>query len=488
MPIVRQIIQSLSKEEARAFKIFLNRIQTQTDRKVEQLFDAYRNAKADAIDDSKLIRKMFGTDNRNAYYQLRNRLREYIDRSLNDFYFGREEVYLLQLIGLGRMAFQRQQYVIGWDYLKRARKIALQEDQLDLADLVLGEMIKIAVFVPGTNPEELIEERSSIRKKLQALRELDEILTVLGYRLAISQQTGKSDEGLNATLESVLSRYLQDEVLRRDATFRVRLMEGVCQVLLQKHAYAAMADYLGTEMPPAIAASWFGKAQHETKLKLLTWWTNSLFKAGRLKDSLRVSDLLRLAMDEYDGFLADKYFIFYNSARVYVNSVLNLPEAIRILEEILANTALEKHPLYSLLVHLNLSLCLYETGDLKKALRVLSRLYVHPAYPQADAIFRFKIGISEIILRATQEQWETIGHRTLQLAKDLQQVPEDFEGKPRLSSFLKIMASLARRDGDVSKVLRTQIDEWIKTHGATAIESDVINYTSWLKSRYASGS
>jgi hypothetical protein len=480
MPILRQIVQSLSKEEVRAFKIFLSRIQTQTDRKVVQLFDALRNNANVEFDEERFIIKLFGNSNRNAYYQIRKRLRDYIDRSQHDFIFGKEDIYVFQLLTIGRNFFKKQQYTVCWDYLKKAQKLAEQLELFEAQDLILSEMIRTAIFIPEVNPEKLIEQRSLVRKRLQALNELDEILTVLGYRLAISQQTGKQESQLGQTLEDVLNRYQQEPILKEDNALRIRLMEGICQVMLQKHAYKAMADYLSANLPQAISDRMFSKANHEIRLKLLTWWTNALFKSNQLQESLRVAVLLKNAMEAYDSMLSDKYFIFYNSAMVYANTVLNMPEAIRILEETISNPALEKHPMYSLVVHLNLVLCLYESKDPRKALKVLSQTYVHPAFLQADKVFRLKIGITELIIRATQDQWETIITRTNQLRKDAADPEIELFANGKITDFLHIFQTLAKRDGEISKNTHNLIQSWIDQYAGDPAEADVINYSAWL--------
>lgn len=480
MPILRQIVQSLSKEEVRAFKIFLSRIQTQTDRKVVQLFDELRNSTQVEFDEERFVLKLFGSSNRNAYYQLRKRLRDYIDRSQHDFIFGKEDVYVFQLLNIGRIFFKKQHYSVCWDYLKKAQKLAEQHELFEAQDLILSEMIRTVIFIPEVNPEKLIEQRTSVRKRLQALNELDEILTVLGYRLAISQQTGKQESQLGQTLEDVLRRYQQEPILKEDNALRIRLMEGICQVMLQKHAYKAMADYLSANLPQAISDRMFSKANHEIRLKLLTWWTNALFKSDQLQESLRVAVMLKNAMEAYDGMLSDKYFIFYNSAMVYANTILNMPDAIRILEETISNPALEKHPMYSLVVHLNLVLCLYESKDPRKALKVLSQIYVHPAFLQADKVFRLKIGITELIIRATQDQWETIVTRTNQLRKDAADPEIELFAKGKITDFLHIFQALAKRDGEISNSTHNLIQSWIDQYSGDPAEADVINYSVWL--------
>jgi hypothetical protein len=165
---------------------------------------------------------------------------------------------------------------------------------------------------------------------------------------------------------------------------------------------------------------------------------------------------------------------------VYANTELNMPEAIRILEETISNPALEKHPMYSLVVHLNLVLCLYVSKDPRKAMKVLLQLYLHPAFLQTDKVFRLKIGISELVIRATLDQWDNIAPRTNQLLKDAADPDIELFAKGKITDFLHILQVLAKRDGEINKNARQLIQAWIDQYAGDPAEADVINYSAWL--------
>ncbi len=483
--MLEEIIHTMSKEEIRSFKIFMQRIKTSKERRVVQLFDIIRANAGKSFSASELSKKIPGNPDENLCYQLKKRLRDYLDRHAADFISSNSYNQTLQYIALARFHASKGNLHIGMDYLGKAASRAREKQWNDLLELVLSELIQLSREIPVLNPSKFIEERVALRKKQIALKELDEVLVLLGYQLRLSQQTGRSTSKYNITLEQILDRYRDDSFYLSDPAFRLRVIEGVSQLFLEQHAYAAMANYLSQQIPLAVQANLFTRQNHELKCKLLTWWTNALFKDNRTEESIKVASLLKLAMDEYNGMLADKYFIFYNSALVYANTRINLPEAIRILEETIQNQALEKHPLYSLVVRLNLVLCYYESRLFEKASKLVTKLYIHSAYEMADPYFKVKIGITDIILKITLDRWDAALPRIRQVQKDFEQHLNDDLSYKKVNSFLSIMQAIARRDGDLNASTNQKIADWLDVYKNQEAETEVIQYYNWLQTWYA---
>ena len=474
----------MTKEEIRSFKIFMGRIKTKNERKVLQLFDIIRANAGNSFAAEELSALLPGRPSANLCYQLKKRLRNYLDRHSADFYSSQEFNQTAQFFSLGKIHAAKGNKRLALDYFNRAAEKARTNEWGDLLEIVLGETIQLTSYLTEINPSDLIEERIAVRKKQLALKELDEVLVMLGYQLRLSQQTGKTTSKHNEMLEQILDRYRDDSFYLTDPAFRLRIIEGVSQLFLEQHAYAAMANYLSQQIPMADQAGLFNRQNHELKCKLLTWWTNALFKSGRTEDSIQVAALLKSAMDEFNGLLADKYFIFYNSALVYANTRINLPEAIRILEETIQNSALEKHPMYSLVVRLNLVLCFYEAKHYAKASKSLAKLYIHPAYNLADSFFRIKIGITDIILKITLDRWDAALPRIKQMQKAFAAKDIEKDSVEKTQSFLTILAGIARRDGDLNASLNFEIQHWLERYRNQESETEVIHYYEWLKTWY----
>ncbi len=475
----------MSKEEIRSFKLFMCRIKTGKERRVIQLFDLMRSNPGQCFSAIELSEKLPGAPDANLCYQLKKRLRDYLDRHASDFISSREFNQTINYLALGKFHAAKSNLSIAMDYFTKAASRSRTNQWNDLLEMVLSEIIQLSSEIPEVNPAKFIEERIALRKKQIALKELDEVLVLLGYQLRLSQQTGRSTSKLNETLEQILERYRDDSFYLSDPAFRLRVMEGVSQLFLEQHAYAAMANYLAQQIPLAVQSHLFTRQNHELKCKLLTWWTNALFKSERIEESIKVAALLKVAMDEFNGLLADKYFIFYNSALVYANTRINLPEAIRILEDTIQNPALEKHPMYSLVVRLNLVLCYYESRLFEKASKLLTKLNIHPAYEWADPYFKVKIGITDIILKITLDRWDAALPRVKQVQRDINLIETHDTPHEKIQSFLKIISGLARRDGDINAILDQKIAQWLERFKNQAAETEVIHYYDWLQTWYS---
>ena len=481
MQILHQIIRSMSKEEVRAFKIFIDRIQTTEDRKVVSLFDLIRKHKG-AITNAEILKLLPDAGNLNALYQLRNRLRKYIDQSQHSFFFSKSpESEALQLYLLGKTWFDRQVYNLAYDYYERASKIAQDNQLLDALELIYTGLINASLHLPSINPEVYIKLRKENLIQLNSIKSLDELLTGLNYKLAISQQTGTKDDSVTRLLEQTLDDFLNNPQLSTSIVLKVRLTEGVARLLLQRHEYLELAEYLNNSLPALIETSCFNQYNHDVLLKLLTWKTNAYFKAELLERSLQSAEELKSAMEEFGGILFDKYFVFYNSALIYANSVLDLPKAISILRKTIQNPLLEKHPIYSLIVRLNLALCLFENEELKPAMKQIAQLQLHPAYQQADEDLKLKIEVSELIMRADADEWDIVAIRTKQIQRDFQKSLEEREA---MSGLLKILRTIASKDGLLNSKQKSENKAWLEEHYGSVPESQVIDLYEWFKRKY----
>jgi hypothetical protein len=480
MSKIEGIIIGMTKQEVRSFKLFMSRIQLKHERKVLQLFDVIRSHPNNNLSARELSALLPGKPSENTCYQLKKRLRDYLDRAASDFVFSQSAVSTLQLFNLGIAFKQRRSFDIAWDYFQRAAIKARTQNEPEFLNLILTELLHLCSEIPDKNPEAIINESIQNRKKIIAIQELDEVLILLGHKLAMSQQTGRKSEASSKHLKQILERYRNDSFYYSDPGFRLRMIEGVSQLLLEQHAYAALADYLGSQLAEAEKMHLFNKQNHEVKCKLYTWWTNSLFKAGKVQESLNTAKELKKVIDQFEGMLAEKYFIFYNSAMVYANTVINLPEAVSLLEATIQHPSLEKHPIYSLVVHVNLALCLYETGAYKRAAKLMSRIPFHSAFHLADPYFRLKIAVSDLILKAKLDEWDAIATNCRNMQKDFAK-EISAENGTRIRGFLNIMLQLAKKDGQLSLNIEKEAQHWLQLHHDAPVETEVINLYDWVK-------
>jgi hypothetical protein len=128
-----------------------------------------------------------------------------------------------------------------------------------------------------------------------------------------------------------------------------------------------------------------------------------------------------------------------------------------------------------------LALCLYETGAYKRAVKLMSRIPLHPAFHLADPYFRLKIALSDLILKAKLDQWDAIATNCRNMQKEFAKEIDEESGL-RIRGFLKLMMHLAKRDGQISPIIEKEAHEWLKQHRDAPVETEVINIYDWIKS------
>ncbi|MGZ6520805.1 MAG: hypothetical protein ACXVDT_03225, partial [Bacteroidia bacterium] len=144
MNVLPQVIGNMSKEEIRSFKLFINRTEKSTERKDEILFNSIRQQFPD-YDEEKVLKKLYGSADKNALYRLKNRLFDDIGKSLSLHYFDSTEYsIILNCILLSRLFQNKGQASTAYYYLNKAFKKASENEQLEWLDIIYGEFIKLS--------------------------------------------------------------------------------------------------------------------------------------------------------------------------------------------------------------------------------------------------------------------------------------------------------------------------------------------------------
>ena len=117
-------------------------------------------------------------------------------------------------------------------------------------------------------------------------------------------------------LEETTNSFMQDAGLAASPRFRFKLYSLVSQMLLQKQDYVSLEAYLKKTIAEFTSEHLFNKTNHEIKLQMLTYLVNSLFKTGKIDESLQYSDALHDAMLEFNSLHFERFEIFYYNSLV----------------------------------------------------------------------------------------------------------------------------------------------------------------------------
>ncbi len=484
MDHLQLLIKGLNKEQIRFYKLFAGRTQHANDRKDITLFDALRKQKGE-VGDSVLQKKLYPGTEKNAWYRLRNRLLSDLNKALTVLHYEDDEfIQTCNMLGLYRYFSSRNQLQEAKYYLRRAERAAHSMENFELLDIIYGEYIRLSHESLNIDPESYIEKRRQNRKQQEELRAIDDLLAVVTYRLKTTQNFSTDKNPLLDLLKKSTDDFIKDRDLKNSPFLRFRIYQSVIQVLLQKHEYRSMEQYLLRTFKEFERDNLFNRNNHDTKLQMLTYIVNTLFKNKKLKQSLQWAERLKIAMEEHHQMLQDKYMFFYYNALVINYSIIDPLKAIEILEDLKDNLKIKSNSFYHLFVYLNLAVLRFDVKEFKESIKNFTRLYLLDGYKTADRSLRFKISICELITRFELQQYDVLDYKMAQVKKDYKDLLAD-ERHYTERELLAIMKALPenlplRKHPEMRKRVTNFIDWMSKNNDADSI---IINYQNWLSEK-----
>ncbi|MDB5282389.1 MAG: hypothetical protein JWO06_1464, partial [Bacteroidota bacterium] len=241
MEVLNQIIDKLSKEEIRNFKLFYGSSPGTGHRKDLLLFNYIRSS-GPKFDEEKAIKKLeYDSENKNNYYRLKNRLIEDIGDSLSLLHTHKNELYeLLQFIKLFHIYHSRNLFKTCLFYLRKAERLATSIENYELLDIVCANFIRLSADLIEIEPTSYIEKRENNAVIIADLRALDNILATLSYRLKISQNFGSSDKTLLKNLQAKVKDISRRTTSGYGKNLEARIYHALSKVFLQQHNYIAL--------------------------------------------------------------------------------------------------------------------------------------------------------------------------------------------------------------------------------------------------------
>lgn len=474
----------MTKEELRFFKIYISRNTSEGDRKDVLLFDFIRK-KGEDYNEDKVAKKLYPDGEKNSFYRLKNRLTEEVNKSLMLQHFGEDEdSNTLQLISLAYLFFNRNNYPVAYHFIRKAEKKANAQENYELLDIIYSEYIKLSHEMVSINPETYIKLRKENSARLYEIRQIDDVLAAVKYKLKITQNFSPGENPVVEMLSKTVDDFSHDSELKKSPALRFKIYQAVSQVLLQRHDYKNLEDYLLTTYKHFTEEHLFNKGNHLTKLQMLTYIVNTLFKNGKLQQSLLYAEKLKAAMEEFGSLHYDKYLFFYYNSLVINYSKIDIDKAIEILEKLENNEQLKKTPFYEVFVYLNLAIFRFEKGDYRNAIKNLNKLVVHESYKNADRSLRFRIAIVELIIRLELNDFEFLEYRIAQIKKEYKDLLQNEENIRELKVIEIIRNVSLNGISKKNKKLNELVSQFLKDDKLASSDTDVINYNKWLMDKF----
>ncbi len=481
MQILQNIIGVMSKEEVRHYKLFINRTEKEN-RRDEILFD-YIRKQFPEYEEEKIHKKLYSADDKNALYRLKNRLLEDISKSLATNYYDATELnFISNNLALARLFQQKSQYKIAFYYLGKAEKKAIEKEYIDWLDIIYGDYIKISHETLEINPEDYIRKRKENRSKLNKIQEIDNILAALIYRIKTTQNFAKQNIGILQLLQKTVSDFSKSKEVKNSPVLRFKIYDSVSRILLQQQNFPALEKYLVKTYTEFTTQKLFNQDNHNTKLQMLTYLINSLFKNQKNDLSLEYAQQLKSAMQEYNSLLHDKYLFYYYNSLVINYSVKNIDKAIEILQEAKTDHVIKKLPMYNVFVYLNLAVLNFGKSEFREALKNLVKPLLEDAFSNLDESLRFKLAVFELMIRFELNDYDYLEHKTVRLKKEYNTLLKKAEFRRQQQLITVIEKMIVSDNLKKDKVLQKLASGLMAEKGQSS-DSDIVNYGNWLKKK-----
>jgi len=481
MNILFEIINSLNKEEIRFYKLFAGRTNSGDFRKDMILFDFIKQNGEEY--DERIISKELYQDNKNSFYQLKNRLYKDLNKSMMLQHMGKEkDVFILHFVLLSRVYKRKGKLELSFHYLKKAEKEAENIEDFELLSIIYSEILTLSYDMISINVEVYIEKKRGNNERLSWNQEIDLLLAAILYKIKTAQNFSKNDVSVNEILQKTLADFSKNKKIQKSPKFRIKVFQLVSRILLQQHDFDTLEKYLLHTYKEFTKDKIFIKSNHEQKLTMLAYLTNCLFKTHKYKQSLSYAKILKLSMNEYDGFLKNKYLFYYYNSLVINYSVSDKNKALEALKEAKNNDVIQNLPAFSVFIYLNTALIYYDQEKLSLSAKNLSRLMLQDDFVNIGKSFQLKIHIAELIVRYDLSQTDVIDSKIKHINKTYKNLlkDDDFNRDKELIEIIDLLIYCNNLTND-KKLLKKISDLSVTISDEQADDIDVINYNFWLK-------
>ena len=481
MEILNNIIAVMNKEEVRNFKLWLKSTNASDDRKDILLFDYLRKSSQQYEDDF-IFKKLYSGSDKNSFYRLKHRLQEDIGYNLALLHFGKHEANSLFLfLSLHHIFVSRNQSELAAYYLKKAEKRALQTENFEMLDIVYASFVRLSSELAELNPEIYIQRRKENAVKLNRIRETDQVLAAVTYRLKLSQNYGKRDVGLLKMLDNTIREFAADDSIKNSKTFQTRVFRALSQILIQNHNFIELEKFMLTTYNRFVNKKWFDKSNHETKIQMLIYIINATFKNRKYRESLDYAETLGEELSAFHNLLYNKYLFFYYNALVINYAQTDLARGLKALDEAEREMKSKKNSYYDFFILLNKANLLFFQRKTNEAIRNLVKLYVNDHYRKTDNSFKLKIAVAECIMQHESGDEEITLKRVEQVRKQFtEQLQSDDYKRERF--ILRLIPNLIKCTPlKKEKKLLGEVRKFVLAPVKGSVEDgEVLRYRAWL--------
>lgn len=479
---LNDIIQTFSEEEGRQFVLFLEKKNKRNDTKNIELF---KLISLDELSLEEISKKLYKTSNKEALYALRKRLYQSIidftaNHSLEDE--GSVDMQLIKYILAARSYLTKGHYKMGYKILDKAEFMASEHQLYPLLNEIYHTKIQYTYKNSAVNLEALINKF----KNNQRFHDLDESLNIAyaKIRLNIKEVLYKGEV---IDFQSLVEDTFKEHQINSDDALSFKSLYQL--ITIASLSAFATKDYFKIES--FLLSKYVLLKNHKSKEKQLYYHiyvlyhiANTLFRNKKFAESSKYLELMHTHMllkkKKYYSFFKVKYHLLLGLNKNYSN---NSSEAIEIFESFIS----KKHPdLSSLLdIYLSLTMCYFQQGKFKKAMRIFSKFYHTDNWyiAKAGKEWTMKKGLIEILLHLELENFELFESRLLSFKRSYYNHLRVI-GQERAITYLSFVENYYKDPLRItSKEFRINVERSFKWTTSKEEDIFVMSFYAWLKSK-----
>ena len=474
MKALDTIINVLSKEEVRFYKLFVGRTNNQQERKDQVLFNLMR--KDNSEDLHKRAIKTLKTSPNNLY-QLKHRIYNDLNNSMVWQHISKDQQsQSFSFVLLSRVYKNKGELELSLHYLLKAEKEAIKTELYEILSIVYSEILELSHELLSIDVTKYIKRKKENTKVLLEIEDIDLVLAQVMYQIKTKQNFSKTNPDLLKSLKRKYSNTLKNKAIINSPRFRMRLYKMLSRLLLQNRDYTALEIFLLEIYKDFKKDKLFNRSNHNDKLKLLTFLTNCLYKTKKHTESLKYAKELYRALKEYDGCLEDKYLFYYYNSLVINYAVKDKEKALAVIQKAKKNVVIKKLPTYTTFIYLNTALIYYQQKKYKLSIRSIARLIQQEDFLLLDKSFQLKLYIAELIIRLNVNQEDIIEERIDFIRGEYKSILSDKEFK-RDNEVIDLISRLIydkEIEGDIKRILTYLSDD-------DSRDLDIISYNDWMR-------
>ncbi len=480
MKILNELVASMTKEEVRFFKLYLTRYQTGFDRKDETYFD-YMRQQGEEYDEDTILKKLYGREDKNSFFRLKNRLLTELGKNLVFQHFDEGDVSAYVQLLLAKQCLRKRLFKPAFHFLKKAEKEAEEYENYELLDIIYGDYIRLSHEVFTIDPEVFIDKRKVNLARLNELRKIDDIVALVTHKLKRSQNFSPGGENVVKMLEKVIKSHSGTGGVEDSPRLMVGTFRAVSQILIQRHDYYGLDQYVADAQNKFSGADLFNKSHPEMQLQMLTYRANALVKLKRFDEAKTIAEALykHITSAKYNNWFA-KYAFFYYNTLVNIYSETDIDRAIDLIEQMQTQTNLKQLDFYALFVPLNLAILWFGKANYRIAVRYFNELYHNEAFVKSSDDLQLKVSIAELMARYELGDFDYLTHRTKQVRKNYKEMlaQASFEREKEFVAILELLTQNPIPKNNDKLVSRVK-----KFVAQPEADNQVMAYNDWLKQK-----